>query len=97
MTKILIGALLMATATLAQTTPKTAKNTTTKPSSSSHTQPTRPLPNPSMKAKLESGDNANPEYRKQKAAGETRGVKNRFTPRRTASGARKDTLDKQRH
>ncbi|MFD2932838.1 hypothetical protein [Spirosoma flavum] len=97
MIKVLLGALLITTASLAQTAPKTAKTGSTKPTASSMassaktTKPMRPLPQPSLKEKLESGDDAIPSYKKEKDAGVHKGV-NRYTPRRTASGARKDTL-----
>ncbi len=107
MIKLLIGALLMATTTLAQTTLQSVKKSSTKPTSSSQastvksTKPTsgstakpvstRPIPPPSQKDNLESGDNAIPSYKKEKDAGVHKGV-NRYTPRKNAAGARKDTL-----
>ena len=105
MIKVLLGALLITTTALAQTAPKAAQAASTKstvgsmnatartgkPMSGSAAQPMRPLPQPSLKEKLESGDRAIPSYKQEKDAGVHKG-RNRYTPRRTASGARKDTL-----
>ena len=108
MYKLLIGALLMATTTLAQTgtqgtqtaaQPKkagvavrpTGSTESTTRSKSSGAAPSRPFPQPSLKEKLESGNTNVPTYKKEKDAGIHKNP-NRYTPRRTDSGARKDTM-----
>ncbi|AKD53984.1 hypothetical protein [Spirosoma radiotolerans] len=102
MIKVLLGVLLMATPALAQTTPQTAKTSAPKSASgsASSAKPTsasasarskKPIPPPSMKDNLESKDNAIPTYKKEKDAGVQK-VRYRYQPRRTESGARKDTL-----
>lgn len=103
MNKLLIGALLIATIALGQTPSKPKQVTGTKPTSSSTTSTTMtkamatnakakgPLPQPSLKEKLESGDRAIPSYKEEKDAGIHKG-KAKFSPRRTKSGARKDTM-----
>jgi len=102
MIKVLLGVLLMATPALAQTTPQTAKTSTTKATSGSANsakpmsasalaRSKKPIPAPSLKDNLESKDNAIPSYKKEKDAGVQK-TRNRYKPRRTESGARKDTL-----
>ena len=67
----------------------------TAPKTAAAAQPMHPLPQPSLKTKLQSNDNANPNYRKEK---EYRGgFKREYTPRRTASGARPDTMNQLKH
>ncbi|WP_460906477.1 hypothetical protein [Spirosoma areae] len=103
MKKLLIGAwLLVSTAVLAQVPPKGAKTSSpkstpgsTKPASGSIARSTRPLPQPSLKEKLKSGNSNNPNYTKAEDHGKH--VKRDYSPRRTASGARKDTLNKRKH
>lgn len=106
MYKVLIGALLMATTTLAQTGTQTAaqpkkagvavrptgSTESTTRSKSKNAAPSRPFPQPSLKEKLKSNNTANPNYTREKDKGEHR-TQNRYTPRRTASGKRKDTMD----
>lgn len=102
MIKVLLGVLLMTTPVLAQTTPQTVKTSAPKSASGSanSAKPTsasasarskKPIPPPSMKDNLESKDNAIPTYKKEKDAGVQK-TRNRYQPRRTESGARKDTL-----
>ncbi|GAB3773577.1 hypothetical protein GCM10028818_15320 [Spirosoma horti] len=103
MIKVLLGVLLMATPALAQTTPQTATKTSApksasgsansaKPmSASAVARSKKPIPPPSLKDNLESKDNAIPSYKKEKDAGVQK-TRNRYKPRRTESGARKDTL-----
>ena len=106
MIKLMIGALLMATTTFAQQaqTPSDNKRAGVKQKPSGSTESTtrsqsktavaastRPLPQPSLKEKLESGDNAIPSYKQEKDAGIHKG-KAKYEPRRTKSGARKDTM-----
>ncbi|WP_420147990.1 hypothetical protein [Spirosoma sp.] len=108
MIKLMIGALLMATTALAQspTTPSEQKragvkarptgsteSTTRSGSKSAVSASTKPLPQPPLKEKLESGNKANPAYQQEKDAGVHK-TKNRYSPRRTKSGARKDTTKK---
>lgn len=98
MTKLWLGVLCMAaTSVFAQTTPKTTQSTTTKPAASSAAMAktskpvsNKPIPKPPIQDKLESGDNAIPSYKLEKEHGIHKG-KGAFAPRRTASGARKDT------
>ena len=106
MIKLLIGALLMATTTLAQTTAPpsdqkragvkerptgSTESTTRSGSKTAVAASTKPLPQPSLKEKLESGDRAIPSYKQEKDAGIHKG-KAKYSPRRTKSGARKDTM-----
>lgn len=106
MIKLLIGAMFVATTTLAQTTTTPAdqkragvkdkpsgstESTTRSKSKTAVAASTKPLPQPSLKEKLESGDRAIPSYKQEKDAGVHK-VKYRFSPRRTESGARKDTM-----
>jgi hypothetical protein len=92
MIKVLIGVLLVTTSALAQTTPQTAKTSSTKPTAASATaRSSKPIPAPSQKDNLESKDNALPSYKAEKDAGKHK-IQNRYNPRRTASGARKDTM-----
>ena len=96
MIKLVIGALLVATTTLAQTTkPKAA--TATKPTSSTAptakskamaAAPAKPLPNPSQKEKLESGDGAIPSYKQEKDAGVHKG-RAKYPAKQTTDGASK--------
>jgi cytoskeletal protein RodZ len=123
MIKLMIGALLITTTTLAQTAPQTVKSSSTKSvSASTVTRPSKqpatsaksttksnststaadasrrsskPIPKPSLSDNLESKDNAIPSYKKAKQAGEHK-VKPKFSPRRTASGARPDTMDRRK-
>jgi len=94
MIKVLLGALLLASPALAQTTTKATSGSanSAKPmSASAMARSKKPIPPPSLKDNLESKDNAIPSYRKEKDAGVKKGT-NRYQPRRTESGARKDTL-----
>ena len=101
MIKVMLGVLLLTTSALAQTTPQTAKTSSAKSMTASATKPkamstatarsNKPIPAPSQKDNLESKDNAIPSYKKEKDAGVKKG-KNRYNARRTASGARKDTM-----
>ncbi|UFH56281.1 hypothetical protein [Spirosoma sp. KNUC1025] len=105
MIKVLIAALFVATTSLAQTPspPKKGLNSQAMSSSATSTTMTKamaanakkkgPLPEPTQKEKLESGDRAIPSYKQEKDAGVHKG-RNRYTPRRTKSGARKDTTKK---
>ncbi|RYC68822.1 hypothetical protein [Spirosoma sordidisoli] len=99
----LIGACLAVS--LAQADPQSPKQTgstkaasgsataaTAKPASA--TAPARPLPDHPLSTKLQDENNSNPYYRKEKASG--RGTKREYTPRRTASGARQDTMNQRR-
>ena len=63
--------------------------------SSSAAASNKPLPQPSLKEKLESGDRAIPSYKAEKDAGIHK-AKYRYSPRRTETGARKDTMDKKK-
>jgi hypothetical protein len=102
MIKILLGVLLT-TSVLAQTTPQTAKTGSPKSTTASETKPkamsasaatarsNKPIPPPSQKDNLESKNNAIPSYKMEKDAGKHK-IQNRYTPRRTKSGARKDTI-----
>ncbi len=94
----------MATTTLAQTTtqpqPTKETNVANRPSGSTESTtrskakaskgPVRPLPQPSLKEKLQTKNTNNPNYQKEKS--QQNGSKREYAPRRTASGARKDTL-----
>lgn len=100
MIKVLLGVLLLASPALAQTTTQPAKTTKATSGSANSAKPMsasamarskKPIPPPSLKDNLESKDNAIPSYRKEKDAGVKKGT-NRYQPRRTESGARKDTL-----
>lgn len=100
MIKVLLGVLLT-TSVLAQTPTQTAKTGSPKSTTASATKPkatsaamarsNKPIPPPSQKDNLESKDNAIPSYKKEKDAGKHK-IQNRYTPRRTESGARKDTM-----
>lgn len=104
MINYLMAAFLATSVTFAQTAQKpatkgsrpgaavTTSTGSAKPAST--TAPLRPLPEHSLQTKLQSNDNSNPNYKKEKARG--RGVKREYTPRRTASGARKDTMNQRR-
>ena len=102
---VLIGAMLVATTTVAQTTTQSTQSTNQastadRPSGSTESTmrskskaakgPVRPLPQPSLKEKLQTKNTNNPNYQREKS-GQT-GSKREYAPRRTASGARKDTL-----
>ncbi|GAB4021608.1 hypothetical protein [Spirosoma koreense] len=103
MMKVLMGMLLVTTTALAQTSPDAKRaNVAEKPTGSTESTTrskakttaaasTKPLPQPSLKEKLESGDRAIPSYKQEKDAGIHKG-KNRYAPRRTESGVRKDTM-----
>lgn len=99
MINLLLGVLLLAAP--AQTTPQNPKSGSPRSMTASATKPkamssttvrsNKPIPSPSRKDNLESKDNAIPSYKKAKDNGVSKG-RNRYSPRRTASGARKDTL-----
>ncbi len=106
MIKLVIGALFVATTAFAQKaqTPSDNKragvaekasgsteSTTRSQSKTAVAASTRPLPQPSLKEKLESGDRAIPSYKQEKDAGVHK-VRPKYEPRRTKSGARKDTM-----
>lgn len=104
MINYLIGALFATTMAVAQTPQQPAKGaTTTKPASTTATtaatgtkaaaKPSRPLPEQSLKTKLENRNSAIPTYKKAKDNGQ-RGVQPKYTPRQTESGVRKDTMNK---
>ncbi|WP_425290724.1 hypothetical protein [Spirosoma linguale] len=109
MLKLVIGVMLLATTAMAQTTPKgssagsnapkstTANANATKPkaTSAATARSNKPIPPPSLKDNLESKDNAIPSYKMEKDAGVQK-TRNRYVPRRTDSGARKDTLIRRR-
>ncbi|SOD89865.1 hypothetical protein [Spirosoma fluviale] len=107
MMKLVIGVMLLATTAMAQTAPKgstagsgSTKSTTanaTKPKAMSAASPrsNKPIPPPSQKDNLESKNSALPSYKKEKDAGVQK-TRNRYEPRRTDSGARKDTLIRRR-
>lgn len=99
MIKLMIGALFVATTTLAQTTslPSDQKragvkarptgsteSTTRSTSKTAVSASTKPLPQPSMKEKLESGDRAIPSYKEEKDAGIHKG-KAKYSPRKPKS------------
>ena len=101
--KVLIGAMLVATTTVAQTAqqstnqaggtanrPSGSTESTTRSTAKASKGPVRPLPQPSLKEKLQSKNTNNPNYQREKSG--QSGSKREYTPRRTASGARKDTL-----
>ena len=88
MRKLLIGLLLTTTVAVAQTTPKSAS------AKASPAKSTSALPQPSQKTKLQSNDDVNPNYHKEQAEG--RGIRHGYKPRRTASGARLDTMDRRK-
>ena len=104
MIQYLIGVVLFTTVSLAQTTQQPDKNTdsakpksattagatATAPQAATASGPPRPLPEHPLETKLQNESNVNPNYRKEKRSG--RGTKREYTPRRTASGVRKDTL-----
>lgn len=105
MYKLVIGALLLATTTLAQTKtqprpnqtgmderPSGSAESTTQSKSKKTATTARPLPQPSLKEKLQSNNTNLPTYKKSKDAGVQK-VKPKYSPRRTASGQRKDTLN----
>ncbi|GAB3026972.1 hypothetical protein [Spirosoma pulveris] len=107
MMKLVIGVMLLATTAMAQTTPKgsTAGSSSPKSTTTNATKPkamsvasarsSKPIPPPSLKDNLESKDNAIPSYKMEKDAGVQK-TRNRYVPRRTDSGARKDTLIRRR-
>lgn len=103
--KLVIGAMLMATTAFAQQaqTPSDNKRAgvvqnpagsgsteSTTRSKSKKATSTRPLPQPSMKEKLESGDRAIPSYKKEKDAGVHKG-RAKYPAKQTADGAPKKT------
>lgn len=104
MINYLIGALVATTMAVAQTPQQPPKATkTTKPTSTTASvaggkakaEPSRPLPEQSLKTKLENRNSAIPGYKKAKDNGQ-RGVQPKYTPRQTDSGVRKDTMNKQK-
>ncbi|GAB3890776.1 hypothetical protein [Spirosoma agri] len=56
---------------------------------------TKPIPKPSQSDNLESKDNAIPSYKKEKDAGIHK-TQPKYTPRRTSSGARPDTMNQRK-
>jgi hypothetical protein len=94
----LIGALVATTMAVAQTPQQPAAGKATKPASTTATTPaaaksSRPIPEQPLKTKLENRNSAIPTYKKAKDNGQ-RGIQPKYTPRRTDSGARKDTMNK---
>lgn len=96
MYKLLIGALLIAATAQAQTTSTpsdrkkagvaerptgSTESTTRSKSKTAVAASTKPLPQPSMKEKLESGDRAIPSYKEEKDAGIHKG-KAKYSPRK---------------
>ncbi|MBC3786434.1 hypothetical protein [Spirosoma utsteinense] len=109
MIKYLTGLVLAGTIAVAQTPQKPAKpaasakpaSTTAAPSASgpasaSAAKPSRPLPEQPLKTKLENRNTANPNYRKEKARGDSKGIQPKYTPRQTESGVRPDTVRKRK-
>lgn len=104
--KVLIGAMLVATTTVAQTAqqptqqstnqagtaqrPSGSTESTTRSNAKASKAPVRRLPQPSLKEKLQTKNTNNPNYQREKSG--QSGSKREYAPRRTASGARKDTL-----
>ncbi|GAB3489675.1 hypothetical protein GCM10027341_00370 [Spirosoma knui] len=80
-----------ASATKSASTSKTPASGTAKAT----TEPSRPLPEHSLKTKLKNDNTNNPNYNLEKARSD-RGTKREYTPRRTESGARKDTMDRRK-
>lgn len=76
-------------------TTKPSSTGSSKPNAASATEPSRPLPEHSLKTKLRNSNTTNPYYNLEKDKGERR-AKREYTPRRTQSGARKDTMDQQK-
>ncbi|GAB3542186.1 hypothetical protein [Spirosoma fluminis] len=72
-----------------------AKSASTSKTPASGTEPSRPLPEHSLKTKLKNDNTSNPNYNLEKARSD-RGTKREYTPRRTESGARKDTMDRRK-
>lgn len=105
MIKLLIGMLFITTTALAQTAqtpsdqkrarvadkPSGSTESTTRSKAKATTASARPLPQPPLKEKLESGNSANPMYKKAKDAG-VRKTSPKYPPRRSKSGVRKDTM-----
>jgi hypothetical protein len=97
MLKVLLGALLISTTALAQTTKPASKTTLT---GSNSTKPVskvvskKPIPQTSLDEKMTSKDNAIPSYRmaKERDRDSKVGKGRQFEPRRNAAGARKDTM-----
>ncbi|UHG90840.1 hypothetical protein [Spirosoma oryzicola] len=80
-----------------------SKSTTTKSASATATaadaarrSPNKKIPAPSMKDNLESKDNALPSYKQAKTGAGKERTQPKYTPRRTASGARPDTMNKRK-
>lgn len=112
MLNYLMGVWLTTAVTLAQTTPQAAqKPASAKPSAqatasakagpatapakpASATAPARPLPEHPLSTKLRNNNTTNPNYNREKARG--RGTKREYTPRRTETGERKDTMNQRR-
>ncbi|WP_080238778.1 hypothetical protein [Spirosoma rigui] len=101
MINYLIGALVATTMAVANPAQQPATGKATKPASTTATTPaagaaaksSRPIPEQPLKTKLENRNSAIPGYKKAKDNGQ-RGVQPKYTPRRTDSGARKDTMNK---
>ncbi|GAB3755407.1 hypothetical protein [Spirosoma pomorum] len=97
MLKLLLGALLISTTALAQTT-KPSSQTSISGSNAkkpvSKTASNKPIPQPSLDEKMTSKDNAIPSYRmaKERDKDAKMGKGRQYEPRRNASGARKDTM-----
>lgn len=97
----LIGALFATTMAVAQApqqpakgkTTKAASTTATAPGATSASKPSRPIPEQSLKTKLENRNSAIPAYKKAKDNGQ-KGTQPKYTPRQTDSGVRKDTMNK---
>ncbi|QKZ13905.1 hypothetical protein [Spirosoma sp. KUDC1026] len=97
MLKILLGALLISTTSLAQTTKPASKTPLTGSKSTrpvSKAEAKKPIPQTSLNEKMTSKDNAIPSYRmaKERDKDARMGKGRQFEPRRTSSGARKDTM-----
>ena len=109
MLRLLTVVLLATTAATAQTTPKTTKpgSVTNTMASRASTPPTggpasksaakldRPIPEQPLRTKLRNANTTNPNYNREKDL-TARGTRREYNPRRTASGARKDTLNQRR-
>jgi hypothetical protein len=98
MLKLLLGALLISTTALAQTTKPASKTTLTGSKSIrpvSKKTANKPIPQTSLDEKMTSKDNAIPSYRmaKERDKDAKMGKGRQFEPRRTSSGARKDTAN----
>jgi|SRR5919199_4243479 hypothetical protein len=87
------GASTTTKSTSASKTP--ASGTSAKPTAASPTEPSRPLPEHSLKTKLKNDNTNNPYYNLEKDKSK-RGAKREYSPSRTKSGARKDTMDQRK-